>query len=168
MSETVIEALRGLPGPLVVLVAAMLPVSELRGAIPAGLLVYRMPVAVVLALALVGNFAPVPFIVYLLDPVSAWLRVRSRIADRFFTWLFERTRRKHTKRFERLEEFALITFVAVPLPFTGAWTGALAGFLFGVPPRKALPLIAVGILIAATVVTTLVLSGMTLFGIPRP
>lgn len=168
MSESVVDALRGLPPALVVFVAAMLPVSELRGAIPAGLLIYDLPVGVVLALALVGNFLPVPFIVYALEPVSDWMRARSRLADRFFNWLFERTRRKHTKRFERFEELALISFVAIPLPLTGAWTGALAGFLFGVPQRRSMPLIAVGILIAATIVTTLVLTGAMVFGQTQP
>lgn len=165
MIETVLDLLAGLPPALVVFLAAMLPVSELRGAIPAGLLVYDLPVATVVALALVGNFLPVPVIVYALDPVSGWMRKRWRFADRFFIWLFERTRRKHSRRFERFEEFALITFVAIPFPLTGAWTGALAGFLFGVPPRRSMPLIALGIAIAATVVTTLVLSGRTAFGL---
>ena len=72
--------------------------------------------------------------------------------DRFLAALFARTRRR-SRVVERYEALGLILFVAIPLPVTGAWTGMLAAFLFGVRRRYAIPAIACGILIAGAVVT---------------
>ena len=72
--------------------------------------------------------------------------------DRFFCWLFARTRRK-AGVVERYGAFGLVLFVAVPLPVTGAWTGVVAAYLFDVPARRAAPAILLGICIAGVVVT---------------
>ncbi|HVL80417.1 MAG TPA: small multi-drug export protein [Actinomycetota bacterium] len=165
MRHAFAELVQGLPAPLATVVLAMVPIVELRGAIPLAILTYRLPPLEAFAWAVLGNMIPVPIILFFLEPVSDFLRSRSRLFDRFFEKLFDRTRTKHSHRFERWRDLALITFVALPLPLTGAWTGALAAFLFGVRPRRAIPLIGVGVLIAATIVTTLVVSGLRLFGV---
>ena len=92
-----------------------------------------------------------------------WLR-RWKTWDRFFSWLFERTRRKHTHNFERWEATALALFVGVPLPLTGAWTGAAAAFVFGLRFRTALLAIAAGVVMAAAIVGALVAVGMVSLG----
>jgi uncharacterized membrane protein len=145
-------ALEGIPPFLVVMIISMLPIFELRGGIPAGA-VLGMPVWQAAVFAVIGNMIPIPFILWLLGPVSRWLSEHSRTMRRFFDWLFARTRRRHTQSFERWKEFALVIFVAIPLPITGAWTGSVAAFLFGIPFRVALPLIFVGVMIAAVVVS---------------
>jgi uncharacterized membrane protein len=103
--------------------------------------------------AVLGNLAPVPFLLWLLPPVAGW-------AERHWGWLhrvIERlstyTERRHSKRFERFRDYALITFVAIPLPITGAWSGSLAAYVFGVRRGRALLLIAIGVLIAGLVVS---------------
>lgn len=164
--EWLVDAVRGLPAPLAVLVVAMVPIAELRGAIPLGIGVYGMAPAEAFVVAVVGNLLPVPAILFLLDPVSSWLRRHSKLFDRFFEALFSRTRTKYSGRFERYRDYALVTFVAIPFPLTGAWTGALAAFLFGVRARRAIPLIAVGVVIAGCIVTGVVLSGLSLFRAP--
>ncbi len=140
-----------LPPPLAVFLVAMLPVFELRGAIPAG---YAMGMAnpyQIYALAVLGNFVPVLPILLLLGPAEKHLR-RFRTMDRFFDWLFKRTvsRSDVIKRYESL---GLILFVAIPLPMTGAWTGSVAAYLFKLPLRMAIPCIILGILIAGVVVS---------------
>lgn len=145
------EAMSGIPSWAVVWVISMLPVFELRGGIPAGVTL-KMPLWEACLFAVIGNMLPIPFILWFLDPLSRWLSRRSRTMDRFFTWLFARTRRKHSKSFERWQEFALMIFVAIPLPMTGAWSGAVAAFVFGIPFRVALPFIFFGVLIACGVV----------------
>ena len=142
-----------LPPELATFVIAALPISELRGAIPVALGVYKLPLWSALLWAILGNLAPIPMILRLLEPVSNFLRQRSRLGDRFFHWLFARTRRKGEHYFRVYEEVGLILFVAIPLPMTGAWTGSVAAFLFGIPPGRSFVLIAVGVLIAASVVT---------------
>jgi len=134
---------------------ATLPIAELRGAIPWALA--SPPVGGGLGwqeayvYAVIGNFLPVVPLLLLLEPLSSKLR-RFGIFDRFFDWLFARTRRRG-KLIERYEALGLILCVGTPLPVTGAWTGSVAAFLFGIPLKWALPAIFVGILLAGVVVT---------------
>jgi uncharacterized membrane protein len=132
---------------------AMTPIGELRASIPIALSKYGMNILETFIISVIGNMIPVIAILWILEPVSKFLMSRFKIADRFFTWLFNHTRRRHSKRFERYEGFALIAFVGIPLPVTGGWTGALIAFVFGIPPRKALLHIFTGVLIAGLIVT---------------
>lgn len=136
-----------------VLFTAMLPISELRGAIPLALGVYKMSVGTAYLLSVLGNIIPVIFLLWLLEPVSKFLMKHSAIFNKFFTWLFERTRRRHKAAIQKWGPIALVFFVAIPLPITGGWTGSVVAFVFGIPFKKALPLIFLGILIAGVVVT---------------
>ena len=132
---------------------AMLPVSELRGAIPVALGIHKMTIVGAYFWAVIGNIIPVFFLLWLLPAVSKILMVKWVWTDKLFSWVFARTRKRTEERMKKYGPVALILFVAIPLPFTGAWTGAIAAFLFGVPAKKALPLIFTGILIAGVVVT---------------
>jgi uncharacterized membrane protein len=141
-------------GPqLIVLFTAMLPISELRGAIPVALGVYKMSVLEAYFWSVLGNVIPVIILLWFLEPVSKFLAARSRILNKFFSWLFERTRRRHKQAIQKWGPLALVLFVAIPLPITGGWTGSIVAFVFGIPFKKALPLIFLGILIAGVVVT---------------
>lgn len=137
------------------LIIAMIPIGELRAALPLAISHYHLSIPLAFTLAVVGNMLPVIFIAFLLEPVSKFLMEKSRFFNWFFNKLFHYTRTKHSKKFEQLEEVALVTFVAIPLPMTGAWSGALAAFVFGIPPKKSLPLIFLGVLIAGVIVTVL-------------
>ena len=148
---------------LVTVFLAALPVSELRGAIPYAMTVGGMSWQKAFALSVVGNILPVVPILLLLESVSNRLR-RYKLWDRFFTWLFERTRRRG-RLVERFEALGLVLFVAVPLPVTGAWTGCVAAFIFKIPLKLALPAIISGIMIAGTVVTLASLGMITIWGI---
>lgn len=142
---------------LKLLITAMVPIGELRAAIPIGLTIYGLNIIETYIISVIGNMIPIIFIIFLLEPVSVFLSKHSRFFKWFFNWLFNHTRKRHSHRFEVLEEIALVMFVAIPLPITGAWSGALASFVFGIPPRKSLPLIFLGVLIAGVVVTLLTL-----------
>ncbi len=142
---------------------AMLPIAELRGAIPAGIGGWGLDWWVAAPLAIIGNMIPVFFILWWIEPVSKWLRKHFAFFDRFFEWLFERTRKKFYNKYEKWGNLALIVFVAIPLPVTGAWTGSLAAFLFGIPFKKALPLITVGVIIASIIVTLLTVGAVAIF-----
>ncbi|RKY66746.1 MAG: ligand-binding protein SH3 [Candidatus Latescibacterota bacterium] len=146
-----VEHLSALPQPLITLLIATLPVSELRGAIPWALTAGGLGWQQAYFYAVLGNFLPVIPLLLLLEPVSLRLRKYS-IWDKFFTWLFERTRRR-SRLVERYEALGLALFVAIPLPVTGAWTGTVAAFLFGIRFKFAVWAILAGILIAGVVVT---------------
>ncbi|MFQ5881216.1 MAG: COG2426 family protein [Candidatus Methylomirabilales bacterium] len=148
-----VQWVQGLPPEVATFVIAALPISELRGAIPVALGVYKLPLWSALLWAVLGNLAPIPVILKLLEPISSFLSQRWRVWDRFFTWLFARTRRKGERYFHLYKELGLVLFVAAPLPITGAWTGAVAAFLFGLSLGRSFLLITVGVLIAGSLVT---------------
>ena len=141
---------------LATILIAMIPLSELRGAIPIANQVFEIPLWQAYIIAVIGNMIPIPFILWFLGPASKWLMERSRTMERFFNWLFARTRRKLERQYELYAEVALAVFVAIPLPITGAWTGSVAAFLFDIPYRKALFWIFVGVLVAGAVVCAVI------------
>ena len=97
---------------------------------------------------------PVVPLLLFLDPVSSWLRRRAALADKFFEWLFARTRRRTEAGIQKYGIFfGLMIFVAIPLPVTGAWTGCAAAFLFGIKFRYSLPAVLAGVLIASIIVS---------------
>ena len=143
-----------------VLVVSAAPIAELRGGLPLAIS-YGMSPAAAFFLAIVGNLLPVLPILLGLGWGERLLR-RWSLLERPLDWVFARTRRKG-RLIERYGTIGLVLLVAIPLPATGAWTGAIAAFLFGIPPKRAFPLITVGVLIAGVVVLALTLSGIHLF-----
>lgn len=128
-----------------------LPLTELRGAIPLALAVYKMSVFQAYIFAVLGNIVPAIFLLLYLKPFSEYLCQWS-LLNSFFQWLFKRTRR-HEKKYEEYGAIFLLFFVAIPLPITGAWTGSVAAFVFGIRFWYAFPAIVGGILIAGVIVT---------------
>ena len=147
-----------MPSELVVFLLSMIPIAELRLAIPLGIGFYNLPVWSTFFWAFLGNIIPIILIIWGLDLLINKLAVhRVYILNRFFTWLFEKTRERHSKKIELWRDLALVIFVAIPLPGTGAWTGALIAFVFGIPIKRAFPLISLGVLIAGVIVTLITL-----------
>lgn len=138
----------------------MAPIGELRASLPVALTIYDMNWPLAFLISVLGNLIPVAALLLFLGPVSGWLSGKSSFMKKFFTWLFERTGRKAGQRITVYGDIALVSFVAVPLPFTGAWTGAVAAFLFGIPFKKAFPLISLGVLISGGIVLILTKAGM--------
>jgi uncharacterized membrane protein len=141
----------------------MLPVAELRGAIPVAISVYHFPWYTAYLLGVLGNLIPIPFILLFLNSIIPVLR-RIRFMDRLINWFFARTRRKG-KLVERYEWLGLMLFVAIPLPFTGAWTGAILAVLMGLRFRYAFSSILTGVLISGVIVTCATVLGWAVAGI---
>ncbi|MEE8131538.1 MAG: small multi-drug export protein [Candidatus Paceibacterota bacterium] len=146
---------------LTILIAAS-PISELRGAIPTAIFLWDFSASKVYLLSVFGNFLPVIPLLFFWKHFANWLSHRIYFFNRFFTWLFERTRKRHNHHFEIWKELALIIFVAIPLPFTGAWTGTVAVFVFDIPIKRAILDISIGILISGLIVLLLSTAGMSL------
>ena len=145
---------------LTVIILAASPISELRGAIPVAVTIFHMPWYYALALAFIGNLLPVPFILLFLD-FAARLANKTYPGRKFMTWLF-RTVRKRSLSIEKYERAGLALFVAIPLPVTGAWTGAIAASLLGFKFRHAFISIVIGIVLAGTIVTLATLLGWSI------
>lgn len=132
---------------------ATLPINELRGTIPIAIGLWNLNPLTAYFFALIGNMIPVFFLLWFLKKFSNLLIVKSTFFKNFFNWLFERTHRKFYKKYSIYGDLALILLVAIPLPFTGAWTGTVAAFLFKIPYKKSLGLIFLGVVISGIVVT---------------
>jgi len=145
---------------LMTFLVAMTPVLELRGAIPAGIAA-GLPPAAACAAAVAGNLLPAPLIMLLARRVFDWLR-DTRFFGPKITWL---ERRAHLKGrlVRKYRLLGLVILVGVPLPGTGAWTGAFVASLLDIRMRHALPAIFLGLLIAAAITTALTLGLFHLF-----
>ena len=134
----------------VIFALSMLPVSELRGAMMYAAFVDH-PIARALAISIVGNLIPVLPILLLLGPVSEQAS-KIPIGKRFFDWLFARARSK-SEKVKRYEALGLTLFVCIPLPVTGAWTGAAIAFVLGIKTRNAFLAITAGVMLAGLVMS---------------
>ena len=137
------------------ILTAMAPIGELRVALPIALLSYKIDIWLAYVLSVFGNMIPVFFLLIFWKYFVKFFIKHSKTLERFFNWLFERTRKKTEKQMTKYGPLALIIFVAIPLPNTGAWTGSIAAWLFGIPKRKAILYIFYGVLIAGVVVTAI-------------
>jgi len=147
---------------LLIIGVSAAPIAELRGGIPLAISQGYAPAAAFL-LAILGNLLIVPLLLVGFR-YGEELLLRWRLSRALLEWVFARTRRKG-RLIERAGPAALVLLVAIPLPGTGAWTGAIAARLFGIPMRKALPWIGVGVLIAGIIVLLVSLGLFELFGI---
>jgi len=131
----------------------MTPIGELRLAIPYALTTLHLSATEAYVLAVLGNLIPVVLLLLFLERVSNVLRTRSTFFEHFFNWLFNRTRKRINGHYAALGYLALVLFVAIPLPITGAWSGSAAAYLLGIPFWRALGLITLGVCIAGIVIT---------------
>jgi len=147
----------GVSEPLIVFIISMLPVSELRGALPVAINVFHIQWYFALPIAFVGNLVPVPLLFLFLKRLrrlSARMGIVGELVERYFSLT-----RRRAESIEKYGPIGLMLFVAIPLPVTGAWTGSIAAFLLGMRFRDALLPICLGVLIAGVIVTVLCILG---------
>jgi len=136
---------------LIVIIFSTFPVTELRFSLPFAFYSMEMPLPKAFFLSVAGNILPIIPLLFFLEPVSMKLR-HFRLWTKFFDWFFEHTRRK-AKLVERFEAFGLMLFVAIPLPGSGVWTGALAATLFKIRFRYAFIAIVGGVIGAGLIIS---------------
>lgn len=138
-------------GILVTFIIAMTPVFELRAAIPVGVSL-GLPVLEALSVSIIGNMFPVPFILVFIRRIFAWMRKNMPKLENIVAKLEVRAEEKR-RLVTRWQFWGLVILVAIPLPGTGAWTGALVAALMQMRLKKAVPAIFLGVIIAGIIVT---------------
>jgi uncharacterized membrane protein len=147
---------------LITFFVSLLPIVELRGAIPVGAAL-GLPHLTTFIISYIGNLLPAPFIILFIRRIFEWMKKKSdrlgRIAEKF-------EKRAETKKgtIEKYKFWGLLLFVAIPLPGTGAWTGALVAAMMDMRLKRAMPAIILGVLIAGVIVTTVTYGAGALFG----
>ena len=150
---------------LIVFLVSMVPLIELRGAIPYGVL-FGLPLWLTFVIAIVGNMLPVPIIYFFARKVLEWGCDKPMIG-KFFTFCLEKGHRGGEKLKAKAGRglfWALLLFVGIPLPGTGAWTGTLAASLLDMGFKKSVLACMGGVVLAAVIMGTLSLLGVSAFG----
>ena len=145
---------------LATLLMSMVPIVELRGGIPFGAAL-GLPPAAVMGAEIIGNMIPVPFIILFIKKIFQWMRRFEPLAK--LVSHFESKAESKSDRVTRYKKFGLCIFVAVPLPGTGAWMGALIAALLDMRLRDSFPVITLGVCIASLVVTGITYGFISLF-----
>lgn len=140
---------------------SMVPVVELRGGLPYGI-ASGLNYYTALAAAVLGNMLPVPFIIVYIRRMFHWVRQRSIWCDRKITAL-ERKAHLKGRLVRKYSAIGLCILVAIPLPGTGAWTGALVAALLDMRLKTAVPFIFLGVCIAAAVMTAVTFGVRNIF-----
>ena len=153
MVDKIIALLSWIPRELVVMVISAIPIVELRGAIPIGILSFNMKWYTVYLLSIVGNILPIPVVFF----VMKYMR-RVPLVAKLINPIVKRTER-HTETIKKYERIGLMLFVAIPLPWTGVWTGSIVATLLGITLKRAFLFLLAGVIIAGAIVTTLVMLG---------
>ena len=143
---------------------SMVPIVELRGGIPIGVNMgvkwyYAVPIC------MIGNMIPVPFIFFFARKILEWGKDKKFIG-KFFTWCLEKGHHGGEKLKAKAGKgmfFALLLFVGIPLPGTGAWTGTLAASLLDLDFKKSILAVTLGVILAAVIITAATLLGSSVF-----
>ena len=152
---------------LIVFLVSMVPIIELRGAVPIGTGM-DLPWHWCLVVSIIGNMLPVPFIFLFARKVLVW-GSNKPVIGKFFTWCLEKGESGGKKLEEKAGKgiyWALMLFVGIPLPGTGAWTGTLAASMLNLDFKKSTIAVSLGVLLAGIIMTVgslLVKTGISVF-----
>ena len=134
---------------LILFIISMVPILELRGGLLAAFL--NIPMWRAIPVGIIGNLLPIPFILLLITKIFDWMKGTKRLKP--VVEKLEKKAMSQSANIEKYEFWGLVAFVGIPLPGTGAWTGALIAALLGIRFRKAFPAIVIGVCLAACIMT---------------
>lgn len=146
---------------LLTFLVAMVPVVELRGAIPFGI-VRGLNLWTAIIASVLGNLVPVPFIILFIRRIFAWMRAHMPKLDGLVTRM-EKKAEKNRAAVEKYAFWGLAILVAIPLPGTGAWTGALVAAMMEMRLKRAFPAIVIGVVIAGVIVSIVTYGAQAIF-----
>ncbi len=151
MIQKFVQLFQSLPKELIVFFMSMAPLIELRGGVPLAALKYGFPIQKTLLLTIAGNMIPIPFILLFIKHIFKFMREKGilvglidKVTDRAMA---------RSDKVKNLEFWGLVLFVGIPLPATGAWTGALIASLLNIKFKDALLAIFLGVLMAAIIMS---------------
>ncbi len=139
-------------------IISLTPILELRASIPLGYLTFNLSIWEATIISILGGIVAAAITLALLPPVVNFL-LNFTLFKPIINWVLNKTRAKHSNRFAAVGKILLVTLVALPLPGSGAYTGSLVAYLFGVPYKSAVKLISIGICISGILVALITLGG---------
>jgi uncharacterized membrane protein len=151
---------------LIVFLVSMVPLIELRGAVPIATLSLGLPEVPSLIIAVIGNMVPVPFIFLFARKILEWGKDKKYIG-KFFTWCLkkgEKGGKKLQKKAGKSIYWALFLFVGIPVPGTGAWTGTLAASILNLDFKKTVLAALAGVLLAGCIMLAVSMGALSFLG----
>ena len=146
------ENLSFMPKELIIFIISMVPILELRGGLIAAALL-KISMFKAIGVCILGNIIPIPFILLFITPIFEWMK-----KTKLFRPLVEKIENKSMSKSDKIQKYeflGLVLFVGIPLPGTGAWTGALIASLLGIKIKKAVPAILLGLVLATIIMCTI-------------
>lgn len=141
----------------------MVPLIEQRGAIPVGIIGYDLNPFWVFSVSLLGSFVPAPFVFFFFNKILNWMKTVKQFGK--ITNFIEKKVQKGAKKVEGYMEAGLITFVGIPLPTTGLWTGSAIAAFLGLDFKKSMTCVFIGGVISASIITALSVLAPKLLGL---
>lgn len=157
MIESVFQFFSGVGEFWALFLVSVIPFIELRGAIPFGIMALGMPWYEAFLISFISNCLPIPFVILLTRPIFGWLK-----KTRLFAGLVTRLEAKMMKKSEKVTKYKVIglfLFVALPVPGTGAYSGALIAALLDMRLNKAIPSLVCGVFVAGVIMTLISVFG---------
>ncbi len=159
MTDMFVGFFSSFPPLLATFLMSLTPFGELRLSIPVGLLGYGLRLEYVFLISVLGNMIPPTIILLFAPKFHKWIEHKSGFFAKGWVNYLASVQEKFKGKYTRYGLIALIFFVGIPLPMTGAWSGSVASFIFGLPPKKAWLYILIGVVISGTV-TSIVSLGL--------
>ena len=136
-----------------------IPFLELRVSIPLGYLQFGLSIYEAILISSLGCILTASIVLKLLPIFVHFFENHLPIFDRIMKKIFEKTRHEHSHKMAVVGEIFLILFVAIPMPGSGSWSGVLIAYLFGIPYKKAIAIVGLGVLFSALLVSILTIFG---------
>jgi uncharacterized membrane protein len=152
MVDSIVEALSGLPKELIIFIVSMLPIVELRGGLVAAALL-GVKWSIAFPICVLGNMLPIPFILLFIKQIFKLLKKVPRICKIILK--LESIAGRKGGKINRGRFWGLFSFVAIPLPGTGAWMGALAATMLDIRMKRSFPIIFLGVITAGIIMSIL-------------
>ena len=151
-----------LPEWFQIFLGSMIPFLESRYIIPYAMWEFNWAWWEAVPIAIIGNIIPIPFVLIFFKYIEKFLN-RYEYWSNIMNKIFDITRKRADKKIERYETLGLLLFVAIPLPFTGAWTGSLIAYLFDLNFYKSILVIFLGIVISVSIMIILYSTGLIIW-----
>jgi len=145
-----------------VFLLSITPFGELRLSIPVGILVYHLDVASVFCVSVLGNSLLAGFLIFFLKKIVLFFSSKSSVFKKSYDWWENNARKKHSDKIQKFGVIGLLLFVAVPLPFTGVWTGSLLATIMDLPLKKSWFAVSAGAIVSGLIVAATVLLGVSI------
>jgi uncharacterized membrane protein len=162
MKEYIVELFADFPDSVTTILIAMIPITELRASIPIAITQFGMNPVIAMGYSILGNIIAGAVVLFFVENILHLFLAKSEMLEKIWQKYVNKIHKNNKEKFEKWGSIMLVAFVAIPLPMTGIFTGAVAASIFQIPFRQAFPLLAIGSVISGIIVTLITVGARSL------